>query len=210
MVTPYPISLRLAGQQCLVIGGGRVAERKIRTLLEHGGLVNVISPRLTDALFQMKQQGQIRHVANYYHREFLHGVFLVICASDSDKVNHEVANDCFAMGILVNVVDDPDYCSFFVPSSFRRGDLTISISTGGKSPMLAQRLRQQLEQHFGPEYGELVRIMGDLRQMVRQRVKDSKKRRLIYACLLDSDILDLLRNGQIDLVKERIEQCMYW
>ncbi|MFZ5641100.1 MAG: precorrin-2 dehydrogenase/sirohydrochlorin ferrochelatase family protein, partial [Bacillota bacterium] len=134
----------------------------------------------------------------------LESAFLVISATDDEKINRRVAVDCLERNILINVVDDPAKCNFIVPAVFRQGALSVSVSTEGKSPMLARKIREDLPAVFGPEYGEFLELMGDLREQIINTVAVPEERRRLFYDLVNSDILELLKNGQHEKVKERI------
>jgi len=198
----YPVNLRLEGRKCLVVGGGKVAERKVVNLLSYGAKVTVISPRITSKL--AGQEGIELWLRSYQSKD-VEGFFLVICATDDDAVNLQVASECMERNILVNVVDDPPKCTFLVPSVLRRGDLTISVSTGGKSPLLARKIRQSLEGLFGPEYAEYLEVLGEVRNRVIKNIPDINERKRMFTELIESDILEFIRLGNQEKVKERIE-----
>ena len=204
----YSISINLAHRKCVVVGGGKIAERKVQTLLDFGALVCVISPALTNTLRELKTQGLVEHVDDIYDSASLDGAFLAIAATDDMDVNKSVSADAQSRNVLVNVVDVPDLCTFFVPAMVRRGDLVISVSTSGKSPTMASRIRQQLESDFGQEYGELVELLGELRNEVKARYSDISERRRAYLRVLDSDVLDLLAAGQNKEAIERARKCI--
>lgn len=206
----YPVSLNLVGKQCLVVGGGRVAERKIITLIDCGAQVIVVSPRLSDGLVALAQEKKFRHRDREYRIEDLEGVFLVISATDSREVNRQVAADCFERNIVINVADDPEYCNFILPAVVRRGDLSISISTGGKSPALAKKIRQELEFQYGDEYTVLLEYLGRIRKQVLAEVPSQERRQEIFNRLVNMDLLELIKSGQEQEVEERINQCLSW
>lgn len=201
----YTISLNLKGHKCLVVGGGKVAERKIQTLLNCGAKVFVVSPELTAQLSLLANSGAIVYNSREYQSIDLTDVFLVISATNNDKTNRQVAEDCFKRRILINVVDDLPKCNFIVPATLHRGSLSISISTEGKSPLLARTIREQLEEQFGPEYGSFLEIMGEVRQRAIREIPDEIKRHQIFEDLIKSDLLELIKSGQEYMVKERIE-----
>lgn len=203
----YPIYINLNQQTCLVVGGGHVAERKVQALLDSGARVKVVSPVLTEQLRHWVAAGAVEYIDREYQSHDLPGAFLVISATDREAVNQQVANDCFKQGILVNVVDDPPKCNFYVPSVVRRGALSIAVSTNGRSPLLAAKIRRQLERQFGPEYGEFLELMGEVRREVLSRVADGDERRVIFEELVNSDILTLLKEKKYDQVKERVEHA---
>ena len=208
----YPIYLKLNQVKCLVIGGGSVAERKVTTLLQYGARVLVIAPDITIGLNERVLRGEIEYWSRSYQSGDLDnlevGRSLVFVATNQPEVNHQVFRECQARGILVNVVDDPVHCSFFVPAIVRRGSLCLAISTEGKSPMLARRIREKLEKEFGPEYEEFLNILGECRQKILHRVSDERQRRKLFEQLLDMDLLELIREKKTDLVKERVSQCL--
>ncbi len=186
----YPICLDIRGRKCLVVGGGRVAERKVKGLLGSGGIVTVVSPELTENLQNLLSKGQVSFYERGYQSGDVEGFFLVISATDDTSIQEMVYSEAEKMGIPVNVADVPDKCSFILPAQVKRGDLSIAISTAGKSPALAKKLRQNLEKRFGNEYTLLVEILGEVRPMVLARGLSQKENETIFNSLLESDILD--------------------
>ncbi len=162
----YPVFLDLAGRSCLVIGGGSVARRKVETLLEYETKVKVISPVLSPELEKMAAEGVIEAIARRYQNGDLVGAFLVIAATDNTEINEQVCIEAKGRGQLINVVDDAGRSNFIVPSSLRRGDITIAISTSGMSPALARKIRVNLEERIGPEYGILARLVNEVRSQL--------------------------------------------
>ncbi|MTI81985.1 MAG: bifunctional precorrin-2 dehydrogenase/sirohydrochlorin ferrochelatase [Firmicutes bacterium] len=203
----YPLYLRLEKESCLVVGGGNVAERKVKKLLNSGAIITVISPRLTLGLLELKEKAQIRHIAREYKNQDLKDAFLVFCATDNKNVNQQVAEYCKDQKILVNIVDDPVKCSFFVPAVVRQGPLSIAISTSGRSPMMAARIREQLEDTYGPEYADFLELLGQVRMELLQSVSDDQKRREILEQILQSDILKLYKEKRYDKIKERVQDA---
>jgi len=196
-VKSYPINLvRLEERRCIVVGGGEVARRKVESLLDAGArVVVVVSPHLGDGLAQLRRDGRIQHLARGYRRGDLKGAFVVIATTDDPAVNHAVSQEAEAEGILVNVADDPDHCNFIVPSTLRRGDLIIGVSTGGQSPSLAANLRRGLERTLGPEYSTFLELAGGLRRRVARELPASARARFWHD-LAGSQALSLLRDGQ--------------
>jgi precorrin-2 dehydrogenase/sirohydrochlorin ferrochelatase len=193
----YPINLvGLADKRCIVVGGGEVAQRKVESLLEAGAeRVVVISPRLTQRLRALLQAKRIEHRPQAYRQGDLEGAFVVIAATGDPDVNRDVWQEAQERNLLINVVDDPHRCNFFVPSVVRRGDLTISICTGGQDPTLSARLRQELEPRFGREYAAFLEIAGALRDRVGRELSGRARLRFWYA-LTDSELLALLKEGK--------------
>jgi precorrin-2 dehydrogenase / sirohydrochlorin ferrochelatase len=204
MPTLYPLFLKLKGKKCLVVGGGKVAERKVLSLLETEATVTVVSPQLTPVLTELKEQFRITHIEQEYQVEVLDGIFLAISATDAEEVNLRVAEDCFSRNILINVVDDPEKCNFFVPAVVRRGHLSIAVSTDGKCPLLAARIRADLEKTFGPEYADLLELLEQVRTDLIKNEPSPEKRREILEKLLQSDFLELFREKRLAEIEERV------
>ena len=170
----YPIYLNICDRRCIVIGGGEVALRKVEILLEYGANVEVISPELDPELIELAKDNQIPTFVREYKEGDLEGAFVVIAATDSDEINRQVAGEARRRSILINVVDYAEYCDFIVPSVMRRGDITITVSTSGKSPALARKLRLQIEDQIGDEYIALTELIADVRtQIIKEGIKVS-------------------------------------
>lgn len=204
----FPAFLNLANKNCLIIGGGKVAERKVRDLLDYDARITVISPGAENNIKHWANQGIITWKPRGFQVTDLDGVFLVFLATDDRNLNHQVVSLCRNQQILVNAVDDPPNCDFYVPSVIRRQSLAIAISTEGKSPLFARKMREELEQLITAEYGEFVEILGEQRELIKTQVADITKRKEILVSLVYSDILELLKAGEKEKVRERVEQCM--
>jgi siroheme synthase-like protein len=173
----FPIFLKLEGRRCLVVGAGGVAEGKIRGLLDSGASVEVVAPR---AVFQIRSwdwEGRIRWKPRAFDPRDLDGVAIVVAATSSHELNAEIFREARKRNVLCNSVDDPKNCDFYYPSVVKRGDLQIAISTNGQSPALAQRLRQELEEQFGPEYEAWLEELGEARKLLNSSVLDKEARR---------------------------------
>jgi precorrin-2 dehydrogenase/sirohydrochlorin ferrochelatase len=201
----YPIGLDISGRRCLVIGGGGVGERKVERLLECGARVSVVGRDLTPALARLRKKGAIDHIPGDYEQKLLKGAFLVIGATDDCVVNERIFRDARKWGVLANIVDDPDRCDFILPALCRQGELVITVATGGKSPALAKKLRQDLEERYGPEYEVLLKIMGEIRDGIIDRGEGSEKNRKIFEAIVDSDILDRIRQGKWKMVEKIVK-----
>ena len=164
----FPAFLNICGKKCVVVGGGNVALRKVRMLLECGAYVTVISPTLLQDLAQLAKKKSIAVMRRDYKPADLKRAVLVVAATDVKEVNRKVANEAKGRGIFVNVVDDPDPSDFIVPSTIRRGELTVAISTAGKSPALAKKIRRNLERSLGEEYAALVPIVEKIRSSLKR------------------------------------------
>lgn len=204
----YPVNLDLRNRKCVVVGGGAVAERKVQSLLGFGAAVLVVSPALTPRLSELAAAGRIDHIEAEYHAEPLDDAFLVIGATDDRETNKRISLDAQGRGILVNIVDDRELSTFFVPASVRRGDLVISVSTSANSPAMARRLREELESRYGPEYGQLADLLGKLRDEVKARYADTAERNRAFVRILDSDALRLLAEGKSDQALETARKCI--
>jgi precorrin-2 dehydrogenase/sirohydrochlorin ferrochelatase len=204
----YPIYLQLTGKKCLVVGGGKVAERKVETLLEYAASIRLVSPEAEPKIHTWSDQGLIDWRRGEFQPRDLDGIFLVFIATGDEAVNKGITSLCREKGILVNAVDDPPNCDFYVPSILRRNSLCLAISTEGKSPLLAGKLRRELENIIPHEYGEWVEILGNLRDRIKNSNLSIEERRTLFGELVYSDILELLQEGKKEIIEERIEQCM--
>ncbi len=185
----YPIMLDIEGRPCTLIGGGKVAERKLLSLLQYGAEVQVISPEITDKIKALAAAGEIRYIKRGYKAGDLSGSHLVYVATNDMEVSRACHQEARDGGILINIVDAPALCEFIVPAVVRRGDLTISISTNGKSPMLTKRLRQQLEESYGAAYGDYIAALGEIRRLAMEEITDTKDREALFEALVYNDAI---------------------
>jgi precorrin-2 dehydrogenase/sirohydrochlorin ferrochelatase len=197
----YPLFVDLRNKKVVVVGGGGVAERKVQGLLSAGAHVKLVSPEITEALGKMASDGLIDHVARAFVPEDLDKVWLVIAATNDTEVQKLVYNEALSQKIFCNVVDLPEFCSFIVPSVVRRGDLCLSISTGGKSPALTRHLRKELEQNLGSFYGDYVSLVGELRQLIIKSYSDPVTRKDLCQSLADPEVMAWVREGEWDRVE---------
>jgi siroheme synthase-like protein len=191
----YPVFLDLAGRACVVIGGGPIAEGKVVGLLEVGARLTVVAPELTPPLAELDRRGRFERRSRTYRPGDLKGAFLAVAATDSRAVHERVAAEAKRRNVLLNVVDDVPLCQFIAPSVARRGDLTVAVSTGGKAPVLAVRLRQEIERLLRPEHARFLEIAATLRQPLASRYPDFAERRDLWYRLVDSDVLERLGKG---------------
>ena len=175
----FPIFLKLESRACLVVGAGVVAEGNIAGLLAERASLKVVAPQATAQIRQWASAGAIDWEQRTFESRDLEGMFLVIVATSSHEVNTQVFTEAHAKGILCNAVDDPPNCDFYYPAVVRRGDLQIAISTGGQSPALAQRIRQELEKQFGAEYESWVATLGKQREELAATDLDPEVRKRI-------------------------------
>jgi precorrin-2 dehydrogenase / sirohydrochlorin ferrochelatase len=164
----FPIFIKLHGRRCLVVGAGTVAEPKITSLLEADATVKVVAPQATEQVQSWARESRIQWEQRPFRQPDLEDCFLVVSATNSVQVNETVYREAEARGVLCNAVDDPDRCDFYYSAVVRRGPLQIAISTAGYSPALAQRLRRELEEQFGPEYSGWVEQLGRERTQLRE------------------------------------------
>ncbi len=191
----YPIGLvNLHQRRCVVVGGGAVAERKVGGLLDAGARVVVISPEVTQRVRDWAAAGRVQHLARAYQPGDLAGAFLGIAATDDVRVNAAVWQEGEARRVLVNVVDDPERSHFIAPAVHRQGDLTLTVSTGGRCPALAALIRDQLRAAFGRGYGELVELLGAARPRLLAEIPPPLRREFVRAAL-DLGVLQRLQDG---------------
>jgi precorrin-2 dehydrogenase / sirohydrochlorin ferrochelatase len=162
----FPMFLKLQGKRCLVVGAGKVGEPKIAGLLEAGACIRVVALVATATVREWARQGRIELDLRAFSPQDLDRAFLAVVATSSRAVNERIYDEAQRRGVLCNVVDVPDLCDFFYPAVVRRGNLQIAVSTAGQSPSLAQKIRQQLEQQFGPGYAEWVAELGETRRLI--------------------------------------------
>ena len=209
-MTYYPVYLNLKGRRVSVIGGGKVAERKVASLLDSGASIEVISPEATVRIAALANAGIIEWQRRPYSKGDCVGVAMVFSATDDPDVSRIVFDDAREAGALVNTADETALCDFIMPAVVRRGDLSIAISTGGRSPALASQLRRKLSKILGPEYGRLLSLMSRVRPEIRQRVERSEARKHLHHRILRSGVLQLLRrhdgSGAEKLVHNIIEE----
>ena len=204
----YPIFLDLRDKNVLVVGGGTVAERKILNLLKYGCRIHVVSPELTSQLEKLVANKKIQHLPEQSMNQAMSEAFMVIAATDDAVVNARIASRAKELGLLVNAVDQPRDCNFIMPSVVKSGDLQIAISTGGKSPALAKKIRKELQTLFGSEYGSLVKLLGILRTEVLAQGDTSSENKPFFENVVNSDLLELIRKGDIDGIRARLKSTL--
>ncbi len=206
MTSMYPVTLNLTGKFCTVVGGGSVAVRKVKSLVEQGAEVTVISPALDEELLAMQKQFVWRK--SPYKDGILEGSFLVIAATDNRDVNHAVAQWCSDNQVLVNVVDSREESSFTVNAMVQRGDLLLAVSTNGVSPAVSKKIRQDLEQQYGDEYAVMLEILAEAREEALNTISDAGKRRLFLQSVADMQLPELLKSETKEEVQKRVKLCL--
>ncbi|HTT77916.1 MAG TPA: bifunctional precorrin-2 dehydrogenase/sirohydrochlorin ferrochelatase [Candidatus Binataceae bacterium] len=194
---PYlPVFIELQGRDCLVLGGGHLAESRVDALCEAGAAVTVVAPEVTPRLEAMARAGTIKWIPRIYAPPDMRGRFMAwIAISPGGAIALSAAADARKLGVLINVADRPALCDFITPAVVKRGDVQVAISTGGASPALARRIRQQVEQVVGPEYGAAAELLRSARRWLRGRVSDSSERARMLSGLMASGLVDAVRHS---------------
>ena len=196
----YPVHLDINNRNCLVVGGGGVGTRKVKTLLDCGARVTVVSLEVSRHLRDLAASGDIILAQRSYKSDDLAGMFLVIGATDDEKLNRLISSDADRRNTLCNIADRPEVCNFILPSIVHRDDLVITISTSGQSPAMAKKLRKALENQFGKEYGTLLRLMGAIRKTLLQQTHEPEAHKPLFEQLIDSDLSGMIQKGEIDKI----------
>lgn len=203
----YPVALELSGRRCVVTGGGREAEGKARALIEADAAVVLIAPRVSDGVAELVRRGELTHIPRRYRRGDLAGAFLVIAADSDRGIRAEVFAEAEAERVLCNAVDDVEHCHFAIPSIVRRGELLFAVSTGGRAPALAKRLRRRLTEQFGWQWEALVDVLGEVRAAtLPHRTADFTAWAACWRGVLDreDELLQLLEDGRVDEARARV------
>ena len=198
----YPVTLVVDGLACLVVGGGAVAARKAAGLVGCGARVHVVAPAVSHEVRALDLTWEERP----YRRGDVAGYRLAVAATGDAGVDRAVFEDGEAAGVWVNSADDPAHCRFMLPAVLRRGPLAVAVSTGGASPALASWLRSRLAADIGDEYGVLADLLADERESVHAAGRSTEG--LDWRAALDSDMLDLIRAGQVEEARERLRKCL--
>ncbi|MFV9511086.1 precorrin-2 dehydrogenase/sirohydrochlorin ferrochelatase family protein [Tepidibacillus sp. LV47] len=202
----YTMLVNMENRPCLVIGGGKVAERKIHRLLQSKAKVTVISPSVTEQIHKLVEKQQIIWLEREYQKGDMKGFFLIIIATDQTEVNQRIYQEVNHQVQLVNVVDAPELCTFLVPSTVTRGHLQISISTHGASPGLAKKIRQEIEQTYGEEYEIYTRFLAEMREWILKQDLDQSTRQYYFAKMLADEVFKRIRKGEFIRIMEELKQ----
>ena len=194
----FPIFLKLINRPCLVVGAGREGEPKIASLLAAEAAVRVVAPEATEAVRQWSRTGRLDWQPRCFEPADLDGTFLVVVATPWRELNDSIYREAQQRGVLCNVVDDPPRCDFYYPAVVNRGELQIAISTNGQSPALAQRLRQELEQQFGPEYAAWLEELGrQRRRLFDLPLEPQERRRILHSLVTHERFEEFLRGTSL-------------
>ncbi len=196
----YPVNLDIKNRKCLVVGGGDVGTRKVITLLECMASVTVVSPEASEKLLKLAGSDMITLIKRSYIESDLEGMFLVICATDDEELNRQVSEDAGEFNMLCNIADRPEACNFILPALVKRGDLVIAVSTSGKSPAFAKKIRKDLEKQYGVEYADFLKLMGAIRKKLLRNSHEPEAHRHLFEKLINKDIVQLIKNNNFDKI----------
>ena len=193
----YPVNLDIKNKKCLVIGGGSVSSRKVETLLECGAALTVVSPAVTKKIQKLADNGFIKLKKRPYKTSDIdEKVFLVIGATDNDELNKQIHKDAEQFNLLCNIADRPKVCNFILPAIVHRGDLVIAVSTSGKSPAFAKKLRQRLEKEYGDEYAKFLQLMGAIRKKLLSCEHEPEAHKHLFEQLISKGLVKMIKNGK--------------
>ena len=204
----YPAILDVASRGALVVGAGKVGEGKIANLVAAGAKVKVVSLAATPQVKRWAEEGTIELELRPYERADLDGRFLVIAATEDNDTNRRVFEDAERRQMLCNVVDVTHLCNFILPSIVRRDDLAVAVSTGGASPALARRIRLEIGESYGSEYGVALKLLGSLREELKGIYPDPEDRKVIFERMVYSNLMDLIRAGDDEAIEAWIQRCI--
>jgi uroporphyrin-III C-methyltransferase/precorrin-2 dehydrogenase/sirohydrochlorin ferrochelatase len=204
----FPIFMDLEGRECLVVGGGKVAARKVSLLVRAGAHVMVVAPELCNELSARTERGEISHEARVFEETDIQGKVLVFAGTDQQAVNRKVSELAKAANIPVNVADQPELCSFIVPSVIDRSPVQVAVSTGGASPVLARLLRARLEAYVPAAYGRLAKLVESFREKVKQRFSSVDQRRQFWENALQGEVAELLFAGRDESARNILERTL--
>lgn len=204
----YPVHLDINNRDVLVVGGGGVGTRKVRTLLDCGARVTVVSREVSDKLLALASSGEINLERRSYRSQDLNDMFLVIGATNDMKLNRQISNDAEHLNTLCNIADRPEVCNFILPSIVRRKDLVITISTSGKSPAMAKKLRKALEKQYGEEYGTLLELLGAIRKKLLSQAHEPEAHKPLFEQLINSDLLEMIRENKTEEINAMLFEVL--
>jgi precorrin-2 dehydrogenase/sirohydrochlorin ferrochelatase len=196
----YPLNLDINTRDCLVIGGGQVGTRKVNGLLKCGAMVSVICPDATEKIIELAAQKKIIWHKRRYQSNDMQNRFLVIGATNDEWLNRKIHKDAQALKVLCNIADRPEICNFILPAVVQRGDLVITVSTNGKSPALAKKLRKELQQSYGEEYEPLLGLMGAIRKKLLKEAHAPETHKPLFEALVNGDLAAAIKNNDLKTV----------
>ena len=194
----YPVYLDIQNRNCLVIGGGAVGTRKVMTLLKCGARVTVVSLEVSEKLLKLADNGSIILEKRPYQASDIDNMFLIIGATDNEVLNRQIHGDAERLNKLCNIADRPEACNFILPSIVHRGDLMIAISTSGKSPAFAKKLRKDLEKEFGNEYAEFLTLMGEIRKKLLAEKHEPEAHKSLFEQLINKGLIEMIKDSNTE------------
>jgi siroheme synthase-like protein len=203
--TYYPVSLDLNNKSCLVVGAGDVGGHKAKALVDAGACVTVIAPVAGKIVKGLARSKAVKFLRRKCRLSDVKGCFLVIAATDDEKINIALAAHASKNNILINVVDVPHLCNFIVPSTFKDGPLAVSVSTSGVSPVVAQDIKKKIQDMLGQGYGPYLKILAEVREKIKERYPAMEERKVFYQRIIKSSVLDLIRQKKIKQAKARLD-----
>ncbi|WP_296897423.1 bifunctional precorrin-2 dehydrogenase/sirohydrochlorin ferrochelatase [uncultured Megamonas sp.] len=204
----YPINLILDNKPCVVLGGGHVALRKVKGLLDAKAKVTVISPEIVAELAKLVEEKRIIWQKKCYEQGDLDDFTLAICAIGNEKINAEVQREAKQKKVILNVVDRLEFCDFALPAKIRRGDLLVTFSTNGKSPALAKYLRCKMEREFDETYAKWLDRLVQLRKEAIETLPTSDDREIFWRSALSDDVMELVKNKKYDEAEASIRDAI--
>lgn len=204
----YPVCLDIRNRNCLVVGGGSVGTRKVMMLLACGANVTVVSPVATEKLRELFNNDAAELKERPFKISDLDGQFLVIGATDNQDLNRQIHAEAERRGLLCNIADRPEACNFILPSIVNRGDLIIAISTSGKSPAFAKKLRKHLEKEFGNEYAQFLNLMGAIRKKLLGQYREPEAHKHLFEQLIEGDLVQMIKDGDTAGVNSLLHEIL--
>lgn len=204
----FPVCLDVKNKKCLVIGGGDVGTRKVLALVKCNADVTVISPKATKKLKDLADKNLIKVIKRQYKTEDIYGAFLVVGATNNEELNRQIHKDASRLNKLCNIADKPDLCNFILPSVVNRGDLVITVSTSGKSPAYAKKLKQTLENQFGKEHELFLKLMGGIRKKILQEKHEPEYNKPVFEKLINSGIIEMIKIGDISKINKKLARIL--
>src|SRR5262245_8417418 len=193
----YPVHLKLEGKQALVVGGGEVACVKARALLDGGAVVKIVAPHCSDEMRTLIENFHLSCELRPFAAADLTNVWIVVAATDDPELHELIFREATARNLLLCVADDPAHSNFIIPAVLRRDELLVTVSTSGKAPALAVRIRDFLGEILGEQYGQVLKRMGSVRERLKMQYPDFARRREAWYRLLDTEVMPQLRRGEL-------------
>jgi precorrin-2 dehydrogenase/sirohydrochlorin ferrochelatase len=206
----YPVLINLQRFKCIVVGGGKVAHRKVLSLLNFGGEITVISPKITKPILELAKKYSIRLINTSYSKKYINGSAIVFSATDNTAINRRVRKDCSDKGILLNVADDPDLCDFILPANIIRGDLTVAVSSQGKAPFMTKKMKSKIDEFIPPIYTDIFMMGAQLRkQILNNSSIDSKTRAMILKKFASMNWEKILSGNGRKSSKDHLQEVLH-